>query len=359
MSFRLSTLRSRFGLAALAASAVLVGSAQAGSRRGVGRPIEFTEPRSYEVTTNLNQLTSKKDSLKQLEEDLYRPVQSFTPKSSLDGVMAPPLRAPAPSAIQSKRAKELLERRRNWVFMSPEDLFAAPTVEQILKAPDYGPGGLEKKEMPTLERYYHSLAPKRPARTSSDTAKEDELFNVAKKSTAPEAVPENDDSDLPAGLKESADALKNLFQTGKSDSPLSQGATPTSFSDPFGLASRVRTDEQTLAHKQLMDEYRTLLDPISHPPAVPNAAGSAFALSDTAPSTPEPVAALPSIPTPNPRKSLDSLLNAANPLLGPAPLPDVNAKALGQTRPASALPKVEERRPKPTAPDFTAPRRAF
>src|SRR5512137_1118385 len=116
MSFRLSSLRFCSGAAALAVSGVLVGSAQAGSRES-GRSIEFSAPRSDEVTTNLHQLTSKKNGLKQLEEDLYRPLQSFAPKSSLEGVVAPPVRPPSSSVIESKRVKELLERRKNWVFM--------------------------------------------------------------------------------------------------------------------------------------------------------------------------------------------------------------------------------------------------
>ena len=93
MSFRLSSRQICLAVAALAMSGLLVCSAQAGGKER-GRPIEFSEPKSDEVTTNLHQLTSKKDGLKQLEEDLYKPLQSFAPKSSLDGVAAPPPQAP-------------------------------------------------------------------------------------------------------------------------------------------------------------------------------------------------------------------------------------------------------------------------
>ena len=132
MSFRLSSLRICCGLVVVAVISLLPCGAQTGGRQR-GRSIEFSEPKSDEVTTNLHQLTSKKDGLKQLEEDLYAPLQMFTPKSSLEGVAAPLPRPPAGSVIQSKRAKELLERRKNWVFMTPEDLLAGPTVEEILK----------------------------------------------------------------------------------------------------------------------------------------------------------------------------------------------------------------------------------
>ena len=87
MSFRLSSLRIWFGLTAVAMSGLLLCSALAGEKQR-GRSIEFSQSKSDEVTTNLHQLTSKKDSLKQLEEDLYAPLQMFAPKSSLEGVVA-------------------------------------------------------------------------------------------------------------------------------------------------------------------------------------------------------------------------------------------------------------------------------
>ena len=52
-------------------------------------------------------------------------------------------------------------------------------------------------------------------------------------------------------------------------------------------------------------------------------------------------------------------MDVINPLLGPAALPDVNAQALGQTRPTPALPTVEPTRVAPLAPKFTAPKRSF
>ena len=136
-------------------------SAQAGGKQR-GRSIEFSEPKSDEVTTNLHQLTSKKDGLKQLEEDLYKPLQIVHAQEFARRRRRSASPPPAGPVIQSKRAKELLERRKNWVFMSPEDLLAGPTVEEILKAPEYDADGQEKKELPPLERYYQRLAAKRP-----------------------------------------------------------------------------------------------------------------------------------------------------------------------------------------------------
>lgn len=355
MSRSLSTIQICCGAVALALASVMVCSAQTAGRQR-SRPIEFSEPRSDEVTTNLHQLTSKKDGLKQLEEDLYAPLQSFAPRSSLEGVTAPPPRAPAPSAIQSKRIKELLERRKNWVFMTPEDLLSAPTVEQILKAPEYGADGQEKKDVRPINGYYDRLSPRRPGKQKASPTAEEDLFSVARKRPSPDVAPGREESDLPSGVKESALALKSFFEMDESGSR-SEAAKAGSLSDPFGLGGKPPSQEQVLEHKKLMDRYHVLVDPSWHPPAAPRAGTLLPAFGEG--SQPATKAATDpfGVARETAHKGLDAQLDVINPLLGPPGLPDVNAKALGQSRPA--LPKVDARRVIPTVPDFAAPKRAF
>src|SRR5947207_15774493 len=111
MSLRLS----RFGLfpsVLVAGAAAFFADGSQGADPGRGRSIEFSEPRSAETITNLNQLTTKKDSLKQLEADLYRPFQSFSPKTSLDGFYDPPQPQRQVRRL-SKQTMDKLERRRD------------------------------------------------------------------------------------------------------------------------------------------------------------------------------------------------------------------------------------------------------
>ena len=317
---------------------LLVCSAQAGGKER-GRPIEFSEPRSDEVTTNLHQLTSKKDGLRQLEEDLYKPLQSFTPKSSLEGVVAPPPRPPAAPVIQSKRAKELLERRKNWVFMSPEDLLAGPTVEEILKSPQIRrrwPG--EEGAAATgavLPAPCHQAALGQTTRQSKD----DDLFGTPGKSNSRDELAAHDDSNLPSGLRESAQALKQLSESDSGDNPFRPRLRRTAaFPTLSASANNTPSKEQMLEHKKFMDEYHSLVDPGWHPPAVATPGQSAHFRRRCGSPAGKPAAGLPSSPSPAPRTGLDAQMDIINPLLGPAGLPDVNAQALGQTRPAPALP---------------------
>ncbi len=357
MSIRLSRVRFWAGTVALVMGVWLACSAQAAGRQR-GRAIQFTPTKSDEVLTNLHQLSNKKDSLKRLEEDLNAPLQSFAPKSSLEGVIAPPPRSPAPSAVQSKRAKELLERRKNWVFMTPEDLVGGPTVEQVLQAPDYDEHGLLKEDLPAMESYYQRLLPKRPARNIMSQAQTDDLFGRPNSPNSLEA-PADDDSDLPAGIRQSADALKGLFQADDYGSPYLRGSTAADLADPFRLGSKTAPAVQMLEHKKRMDEYRALVDSSWRPPAGANPGFSALGPGGAADSTANPASKLPGVSSPPSARGLEAQLNIRDPLLGPPGLPDVNAKALGQSRPTPVEPRVRQTKVATTQPAYFAPKRAF
>jgi len=332
-------------------------SAQAAGRER-GKPIDFSQPKSDEISTNLYQLRSKKDSLKQLEEDLNVPLQSFTPKSSLEGVAAPMPRSPTPSVIQSKRAKELLERRKNWVFMNPEDLIGEPTIDQILKSPEYDENGQQKGNLPAIELYYQRLMTKRASRNTPGQTQTDELFSLPGKSSSADAT-SRDDSSLPAGIQESADALRSLFQSDDSSSPFSKSAVFGGTSDRSGFSGNATSKEQTLEHKKLMDEYHTLLDPNWHPPVVDSPGVASLGGGDAARAAKQAASVFPTSPTPTSRRSLEAQMDIRNPLLGPQGLPDVNAQALGQTRPAPVILSTRETKAATATPAYVPPKRAF
>ena len=318
MNFRLSSPQICLGAAILAASGLLVCSAKAGGKER-GRDIEFSAPRSDEVTTNLHQLTSKKDGLKQLEEDLYQPLQSFGPSSSLDGVAEPPPRPPAAPVIQSKRVRELLERRKNWVFMSPEDMLAMPTIEDILKTPQFEGDGQEKRDPSAIERYYQRLNTKRPGIDNLLRSKNEDVFGVSGKSNSRDERTRREDPELPSGVKERAQELSKLFEPGSSESPFAKAAPHGDLSDTFGLGDNTLSKAQIQEHKKFMDDYHSMVDPSWHPPALatPGDSLSTFA-ADAASPTAKPSVGLPSSLRSAPRTAFDVQMDVLNPQLGPA-----------------------------------------
>src|SRR6266705_1049646 len=177
-----------------------------------GRPIEFSDPKSAEITTNLNQLSTKRGGLRDLEVDLTKSFQQgFSSRSSLDGIAEPPIRyySPAP-IIQSRKAKELLERKRNWALANPEDLTSGPTPEELFKLPEYGPDGKEKKPRSAVELFYERQERENrasPAKRDRDRDSED-LFTARKHAGSRDDAGKRDPAALSGDLSEGERALR-------------------------------------------------------------------------------------------------------------------------------------------------------
>ena len=355
MSYQLLSLSGCRALAILAMSGLWVCPVQGGGKER-GRSIEFSAPNSDEVTTNLHQLTSKKDSLKQLEEDLYKSVQTFAPKSSLDGVVAPPARTPAGPVIPNKRVKELLERRKNWAFVNPKDLMSGPTVEEILKVPEYGADGQEKKSVSLVEQYYEQLGAKRAGGTGSSPPKDDGRFGAPNKSKPRDDPAARDDADLPAGLRKSEQDLKKFFESDPGDGGLVPTPARKPFSDIFGLGDTAPSREKALEHKRLMDEFHRILDFSREPASSANSPGGS---SDATGWPANPGSGLDGSWGSSRRDGFGTQLGTINPILTPSGAPDVNAQALGPSSLTPVVPKTELPKVAPSTPTFTAPKRAF
>ena len=108
-----------------------------------------------------------------------------------------------------------------------------------------------------------------------------------------------------------------------------------------------------------MDEYRAVLDASFHTPPTAAPSGPFTGFADQATPAGKSAAGLPSASSLTPHKAFDAQADILNPVLGPAPLPDVNAQALGQTRPSAAFAPTELPRVTPLTPAFTAPVRPF
>jgi len=321
-------------------------------RPALAGPIHFSNPKSDEVTTNLHQLTNKKDSLKDLEDDLNKSFRSFSGASSLDGVAPPPVQpAPAP-VVPSKRLKELMERRKNLFLLTPDDLAHAPTLQEMLKVPEYGSDGMEKQPKSVLELYYERLDAKR-GRGLKPIEFEGGDKAASREAGVEDSSPASADGlPLPSGLDEKEKALKKLFATGSADSPLSPvSSRRNSFSDIFGVEQPPLSHEKELEHKKWMEEYNSILEIGTAKPA----AADAPAFPTSASSSDVSRQAANPFGTPDGGAGASGLLGSVNPVFSPTGPKDVNAQALGQPSPSLLLPKTDVT--KPVAPTFAAPQR--
>jgi hypothetical protein len=344
--------------ASLATGGRLVCDAQPTSP-GRGKRIEFSAPKRDGTGTNWNQLMKRPEGLKQLEEEVYRSGRPMSPESSLDGEIALPNRPSANSAIQNKRLKELMDRRKNWVFMTPEDFFGTPSAEGNLKSPSFRPDGKDAKDGPLLERYYDRVTRGRSEANNPAQARDEESYAAPSRSNPRDETSGQDDSDLPSNIKERAESLKKMLGTTGNDNPFVPEATHGTLSDIFGLGEKTLTKDQIQDHKKYLDEYHSVLDPAWHPPAVAGLGNPLDNLGSLVAPVARPTPALPSVSSPVLNRGFDSPASVLNPVLGPPGLADVNAQAFGHSMPAAALPVTQPTRATPVIPSFEAPRRAF
>lgn len=123
-----------------------------------GRPIEFSEPPGERGKTAQTRLVPGQTRLDQWESELNRPFQGLAPGKSLDGmILSTPLPMPPP-AVQSPRARELSDKKREWMFRTPEELLAIRTVEDKYKAPELTPDGRNRDDLRPMVRAYYDAA---------------------------------------------------------------------------------------------------------------------------------------------------------------------------------------------------------
>ncbi len=359
MSIGCSSLRCWVAAAAIGCSSLLTCGADAEDKSPSQPAPDSEERQSPNIPTNSPAPAVRKNRLMQLEEDLSRSLQVFKPKTSLEGVTAPrPRRVPPPSATQNKRAKEQADRKKNWVFMEPEDLTAAPTIEEMLSVPEYTRDGQDKKALSPMERFYQGLERRFSAKAKSKPETKDDSLGTRLETAPREGLSSQAEEDLPSGVKESEQTLRKRLEVDAAN-PAFAPARGT-FSDLFGLGEPGATLDSERAHKAMMKDYQQWLNTPRVPPESSMAKG--FNAADLS----QPVQgiggsriglgasgvgrsdgfATPSAP--------------ADPTMIPRTPPDPTANTLNQWNPLYTPPKEELPKPlRPPPPPDGPPRRKF
>jgi hypothetical protein len=360
----------RFSLAwMLAGTTLLAGFMAAHGQQpspGRARKIEFSDPRGSVVTSNLNQIANEKTTFQNPEDDLKKSFDVFSPGNSLQGIGVPQMQRAPSSGVNSKRLKELLEKRQEWLFLEPEDYQAGWTAEEIFGIPEYGPNGEVKEKKSPLERYFERL--ERANTAATNRTRNEGLFGMGfgpgKKhdgSSKDSIGAENE----PAAIPEIDNPLKQLLR-GNTGNPLFPEKTkPTGVSDVFGQDGqwKLESPEALRAQAARLDEFRRILDSRTLPSLSSSSPISGIAPFDplkTSPST-TPAFGLPR--TPDPVVTFAPVRDSSSPFpttLGtvarPFELPEVSTSLPGMM-PSPVLP--EPARTPVAAPDFNIPKRRF
>jgi len=335
---------------ALTTSAIQAGDSKTSTETG---------SKSGNVITNVPSFKPKQNGLKQLEQDLFRPFETIAPKGSLDGAYVPAMPEPQPNTpnFQSKRAKELLERRRDWAFETPEEILATSSSDDSMNRRDKAKQSEDKSELSPIERFYERLYSKDKKDSSRKGNKRNELSDSPKPGDLSNDREADDDADLPLGVRETQREMRKLLapKGRKEDSSLEPR---NAFSDVFGLAKKPPTRDEMEFQKERMDRYKQLLGLPVNPSMETDPLKPFRDMVGTAPKSPglfPNVDSLGGLPQQN---NFGAQSGAAALSRNSILLPD-GAQIHTAPSLAPVLPKIEPLRTLPPPVTFNAPRRPF
>ena len=358
MSFRVSSFAWLLGLDMLAWSGLPAHGAPA-QGQPEGRVIELSEPASSEVTTNLQQLATKQYGLKELETDPFKPAKPFKLENSLEAVTAPLIRQPSRPVVPSKKEMERRERQKNWVFMTPEELMAGPTPEEIFNLPEYGEDGQEKKKLSLVEQFYNSLDRQRNSGNNNTNSRTGGPAGWRQQPVSRDEEAPPEDAKPSGDVSEREQTLKKFFGSEADNKALAPAASRGTFSDIFGLGGNSPAPERTSEQKARMEEFKQLMGLPAFGDPRPDSFGALGGFTDPTRRPVNPMGGLDGFSGSARRNAFEAPLGAANPLFTPGGLVEVNGRSFAAPGLQFSAPKVEQPKTPPPGPAFTPPKRAF
>jgi hypothetical protein len=347
MNHRFANVVGRSSVALAAGMIFLLAQDMAWAQRR-GRRIEFSSPASESVSSTNNQKEANSTKLQEnllkqkLLEEQLRDLDLFYSHDPLGGVTAPYYRPRIP-IVPSKKERERLDRRKNWVYVLPEDQTKGPTAEEIFKVPEYGPDGQLKPDQTALERYYEAMQ-KESAGTNgpAKVSVNDPANGLADdfKLERPDDLPmPKKESDLDRRIAQSESTLRKTYDSGPAGDELRSDRGDSQL--PSVLDWQIKPSVERAAElKVRREEFQQLLD--SRPSAA-------------APKEASSLVSLPGLAAPNASLNRPSLSDLSAGWSAPkgwsAPAPSApGAFGLPSLGPASApLPSLAPPPPPPPA----------
>lgn len=320
MGSSFANLTLRLLLAGVALAAACSADAQHAGRRP-GEAILFSSPGGDDVSSNMPSLAPTPPGMLDFENAVQSPARKFGGGSD-NGAPAPP--PPSISPAQVQQMQRMLDERKNWALLTPEQILNLPTREKILGIQDRDALGRPKNES-VVEQYYARQEVSR-TRTNNDNyaalapAQQWDISGGQSPQMGPNIW-------TPSGSRPDNSSFLNQFLNGTPDNRDAASQAPQSgWSKSFNLPAPPpkATPEQEAA----MAQFRQLLQPHSPPggttknPASDNPFFSPSTAHSSGPSTVIPIGA-----------SFTPLSSGIAMPEGPTPLPGL----LGPTNVAASV----------------------
>ena len=289
-------------------------------------PIQVVPTKGSTISTNIDQgqAAPKKDFESMAPGAPHALITDDSMQGLTPGMMPPPA-----TRSLTRREQELLDRRKNWVFMTPEELTSDQSTEEMLGLKQYDKNGVEKQPTTAMERFYERLMTNNRNPATNQWDHDSDSRNKTTNALAIGLGEQNGDTAHPFDTPFNSTPTPGVFQPMR----------PNSFSDVFGTApdttptpEMVQAEKEEKAH---IDSFRQMWDigQASAPAAVSvSSYGSSSASSSSA---------FPSL----------------QPVLGTA-TPSMNGSS-AQPNATSSQPKPTPLHTTPPRPNFTIPQRQF
>jgi hypothetical protein len=246
-----------------------------------GQAILFSSADDDNVSSNMPSLVAKPPGLLDFANAVQSPAANLGAASETEPQPGP--QTPAISPAQAQRMQRLLDERKNWALLTPEQILGLPTQEKILRIPDRDAFGQPKNE--TVVAQYYERQQQLRARTNND--------NYGAADSAPrwdfsgsQELPMNPSIWTPAGGRTGNSPLMNQFLNGTPDNRATPAQAPERrWSKSFNLPAS--PPKPTTEQQAAMEQFQQLLRPhsLSGGTGKTPALGSPiFSSSSTAPS---------------------------------------------------------------------------
>jgi hypothetical protein len=255
MGFSFAYLKRVLPLAAAVLVAVFSVQAQRAALRP-GQSILFSSPESDTVFSNTPSLSPKPPESLDFGNTLRAPPSFSFSGPSVDTPFLPG--APVVSPAETLRMQDLLDRRKNWMLLTPAEILGATTPEKILGIQGHDAAG-RPKNLTALERYTERQNQTPPVNTNTNAFP---TWNFSDKQT--------DTSNSITGGLGSPDNMANSLLNPAPDNQTFAGQNRNNrWSKLFGSPSP--SPVVTMAQQTDMERFRQLLKSGSSSTAAPTA----------------------------------------------------------------------------------------
>lgn len=296
--------------AGLAGMLCLAGACVSRAGDAQGQPVEAAPAQHAVIDTHVNEPPSDSEPAKDFEKVL--PGAAAQPFDSLNlSPETPAFYKPPPARPLTQREQELLDRRRDWVFMSPEELMSETENDDMLGTKDYDKTPEEKKPKTAMERYFQHLV-------DSDRASATNKLNDWTSETWDKETNSLFGTDQSEKRNEDAAHPFEMPSSARPDPGIFQSARPNTFSDVFDLNTdstapsdeAIRAQQEQQAHMEAFKQMWNIDQPApSSLPSSPVSSGVAYGAGSIASVQPTTGAGSPAASAPSVQQNSSSTKN--------------------------------------------------